>query len=155
MPISLVNPSKCHAKSSWTDPLVTVGPKEVRTENGIKFIARWQSYVADSNTYEPARRKSLAATPTAFQQRSRRLSTLNLQGPPSSLHVAGGWRWLRAHCEVCAHIAPREPAAAAPAALHPLRSRTALLGMAHAQVHGAQQTLPPGLLMQAASAFHK
>jgi hypothetical protein len=68
---------------------------------------------------QPARRKLLAATPTAFHPRSRRPSTLNLQGPPSSLHVAGGRRPLRAYCEMPAHIAPSELGAATPTAFHP------------------------------------
>jgi hypothetical protein len=68
------------------------------------------------------RHKLLAATPTAWHPRPRRPSTLNLQGPPSSLHVAGGCRPLRAHCEVRAHIAPGKLSAATPAAFHPRTS---------------------------------
>jgi hypothetical protein len=46
---------------------------------------------------------------------------LNLQAPPSSVHVVGGRRPLRAYGEMRAHIAPGELSAAAPTAFHPRR----------------------------------
>jgi hypothetical protein len=42
---------------------------------------------------------------------------------PSSVHVVGGCQPLRASCEVRGHHVAGEPAAAAPAAWHPPRSR--------------------------------
>jgi hypothetical protein len=42
----------------------------------------------------------LAATPAAFHPRSRRPSTLDLQGLPSSVPLVGGRRPLRASCKV-------------------------------------------------------
>jgi hypothetical protein len=70
----------------------------------------------------PALSKLLAATPTALHPRSRRPSTLNLQCPPSSRHVAGACRLLRAYCEMRPHPARGESHYAASAAEHsPLR----------------------------------
>jgi hypothetical protein len=64
--------------------------------------------------------KLSAATPAAFHPRSRRPSTLNLQGPASSLHVARGPPLpLGAYGEVCAHIAPGKLSATTPTAFHP------------------------------------
>jgi hypothetical protein len=67
---------------------------------------------------QPARRKLLAATPTACHPRSRWPSTLNLQGPSSSLHV-GTRRPLPAYCEVRSHLGHGEVGAATPTASHP------------------------------------
>jgi hypothetical protein len=65
-----------------------------------------------------ARRESGAAAPTAEHSPARRASTLNFQGPPSSLHVAGGRRPLRAYREMRPHLARREPGCAAPTPQH-------------------------------------
>ena len=87
----------------------------------------------------PARGELLAATPTAFHQRSRRPPTRSLPVPPSSVHVVGGRGPLRAYREVRAHIAPGEMFAATPTAFHLRPSRESTLNL-----QGPQSSLHVG-----------
>jgi hypothetical protein len=47
MPISVVYSLQMPRKKLLDGPIGNGWVQEVRTENGIKFIARWQYYVAD------------------------------------------------------------------------------------------------------------
>jgi hypothetical protein len=67
----------------------------------------------------PARRELGAVAPAAQHRGPGGRATLNLQGPPSPVHVVRGFRPRRAYGEVRVHLAPVEVGAATPAAQHP------------------------------------
>jgi hypothetical protein len=103
----------CGAMSAlWQAHLGRGGPPS-------QFSSSWPFRAHREMRTHLAGREFGSATPTAFHPRPRRVSTLKLQAPPSSVHVVEGRRPLRAYWEVRTHIDPGKLGAAAPTAFHP------------------------------------